>query len=363
MKKTLSILVFTLLFSNIFADKGVKISFSKKLHDFSKVEEKKGIVSTIFEFTNDGNKPLIVRNVTTSCGCTTPEWTKKPIMPGKKGFVKATFNPLNRPGRFNKSITVFTNSEKPKTVLTITGSVIRKKESIKELYPYQLGQLRYNINRFAITRIFKGNKKSAEIKVYNPTDKDITLGFENTPDHVDIKMSRKKIKSKKSEIITCIYDSKNVKDWGYTTNYMYVLEKETGKKSLITVTANIVEDFTKFTKKDLENAAKIEVKETMHNFGDVNEGTVAKHIFKLKNIGKSTLNIRKIKASCGCTAVNHSSNTVEPGESTDIEVAFKTRGRKGKQHKQVHVVTNDPKQSSITLRFKANILTKGEANN
>ena len=65
--------------------KAASISFKETVHDFGDIKEADGNVIHKFEFTNTGSEPLIVQNVTPSCGCTTPTWTKEPVMPGEKG--------------------------------------------------------------------------------------------------------------------------------------------------------------------------------------------------------------------------------------------------------------------------------------
>lgn len=102
------------------------IDFEHEVFDFGTINENKGEVEHTFVFTNNGKKPLIIVNVRSSCGCTTPEWSKKPIPPGGKGEIKVKFNPKNRPGKFMKSITISTNSKKPVVTLTVKGNVIRK---------------------------------------------------------------------------------------------------------------------------------------------------------------------------------------------------------------------------------------------
>ncbi|MFW5759375.1 MAG: DUF1573 domain-containing protein, partial [Cyclobacteriaceae bacterium] len=76
-----------------------------------------------FTFTNSGNTPLIISNVKPSCGCTVTEYTKEPVMPGKQGFVKATYD-TKRMGIFNKSIRVTANIEGGSEMLIIKGEVI-----------------------------------------------------------------------------------------------------------------------------------------------------------------------------------------------------------------------------------------------
>lgn len=62
----------------------------------------------VFTFKNTGDKPLILTNVQASCGCTTPEWEKNPVLPGKTGIIKVGYN-TNSPGQFRKNIDVYTN--------------------------------------------------------------------------------------------------------------------------------------------------------------------------------------------------------------------------------------------------------------
>lgn len=100
------------------------ISWAKTVHDFGTFNEADGIQTAIFEFTNTGDKPLFLTNVKASCGCTATDYTKEPVQPGAKGYVKASYNPKNRPGKFTKQITVTTNEFQPTSIVRITGEVI-----------------------------------------------------------------------------------------------------------------------------------------------------------------------------------------------------------------------------------------------
>lgn len=75
-----------------------------------------------FKFYNAGKTPLIIHKVETSCGCTVPEWPKKPIKPGKQGEILINYD-TSHPGMFNKTITVFYNGENSPIVLSIKGKV------------------------------------------------------------------------------------------------------------------------------------------------------------------------------------------------------------------------------------------------
>ena len=105
-------------FENTRADSAI-ISFTKTLHDYGTI--KKDSDGTYdFTFTNTGKIPLVLSNVTSSCGCTIPSWPREPIAPGKSGQIKVKYNTANV-GGFSKTITV--NSNAKTIVLTIKGSV------------------------------------------------------------------------------------------------------------------------------------------------------------------------------------------------------------------------------------------------
>ena len=113
--------------SSMADDKYAEATFEVKSHDFGTIKEANGPVSCTFEFTNTGDKPLLIIDATASCGCTRPEYPTKPIKPGKKGKIKVTYSPIGRPGAFKKTVKIKTNGKERSTTLRIEGTVIPKK--------------------------------------------------------------------------------------------------------------------------------------------------------------------------------------------------------------------------------------------
>ena len=95
------------------------------VYDFGKISEGE-LVEYSYRFRNTGNKPLVVTNVSASCGCTVPEKPEEPIKPGEMGFIKVKFNSENRPGEVRKTITVTSNANPPFEDLLLRGEVIGK---------------------------------------------------------------------------------------------------------------------------------------------------------------------------------------------------------------------------------------------
>lgn len=111
-----------------FVSAQAEIKFDKLTHDFGTFSEASPVVTCTFNFTNSGDKPLVINQAVASCGCTAPEYTKEPIQPGQKGSIKVTYNGTGKfPGHFKKSITVRTNGKVEMTRLYVEGTMEEKK--------------------------------------------------------------------------------------------------------------------------------------------------------------------------------------------------------------------------------------------
>ena len=101
---------------------GAKIRFEEMEHQYGTIQ-KGGNGDCEFTFWNDGDEPLILQTVKASCGCTTPKYTQKPVMPGQKGTIGVHYN-TNNVGGFSKTVTVTSNAvNNPRVVLRIKGTV------------------------------------------------------------------------------------------------------------------------------------------------------------------------------------------------------------------------------------------------
>jgi len=333
------------------------MKFESKEYDFGTFKEEQGKVSYSFEFTNTGKQPIIINQVRSSCGCTTPDWSKQPVAPGQKGYIKATFNPKNRPGPFNKSVTVTANTNPAISILRIRGSVIARVKTIKDLYPREMAGLRLTNNHLSFTKVKNTEIKEASLDVYNESDGEITLGFKRMPAHLNIKMVPEKLQAKQKGKIVATYDARKKSDWGFVIDYLDVLingQYKPGQR--LTVSANIVEDFTALSDAEKVKAPKIEFPEKVFDFGQLTQGEKANHTFILKNSGKTDLIIRKTKASCGCTAIVPSTKIIKAGEKTELKIVFNSRGKRGRQNKLITVITNDPSESEVRLRVTGNVI-------
>jgi hypothetical protein len=327
-----------------------RIQFENKEYDFGTFRESDGVVSHNFTFTNNGNAPLIIKDVRASCGCTTPEWTREPVLPGKRGHISVSYNPKNRPGSFNKGVVVTSNADVPSVKLLIKGVVVPV-DQVHETYRFAVGDLRLETIYVSFGDIYKDDEAVYNLRVYNSSDnKAIQPAFQKLPPHISITINPEIIEPMQEGIITLRYSTSLKQDWGYTVDRISLLVNgEQLLNNRINITANIREDFSGLTATGLLTAPRLVFDTTSFDFGKIGQDQVIEHAFRLTNMGKSDLYIRKVSASCGCTAVQPEKTVIPPGGSTIIKAVFNPAGREGNQKKAITVITNDPKRSKMIL--------------
>ncbi len=335
-----------------------QIVFDKLEHDFGSFKESDGVQTTTFKFTNKGTVPLVLSNVRAACGCTTPKWTRQPVVPEGSGEIQVSYDPKNRPGSFNKTVMISSNAENGTTVLRITGRVEERDLTLSELYPREIGSLRAKTNHISFARMTENDVQTQEVELVNDSDKPVKVGFRTVPKHLVTKMEPQTIPAKGKGMLSVTYNAKEAGTYGFASHRIYLsLDGSNDYRSSLAVSATIEEDFSQLTSAEMEMAPVANFSEMTYDFGDMKQGDKKDHTFSLTNNGKSELIIRNIRSSCGCTAVAPSKNVIAPGESAPIKVTFDSRGKRGRQSKSITVITNDPKTPTSMLRVSCNITT------
>lgn len=109
---------------------GPAITFEATEHNFGDITQG-DVVEHTFKFKNTGTQPLIIERVDVTCGCTTPAWTKEPVMPGKTGFVTAKYNSAGRLGQQKKAVTIHSNAADGAKHVYIVTNIKEKGASAK----------------------------------------------------------------------------------------------------------------------------------------------------------------------------------------------------------------------------------------
>ena len=121
------------------------------------------------------------------------------------------------------------------------------------------------------------------------------------------------------------------------------------------VTANIVEDFSMLTKKELKEAPKLTLKSAEVDLGNVPLFNTPTAVFTITNKGKKDLIIRRVVRTCTCLTPELAITTIPKGKSADLKVQYSLVNMAGPDSKTIKLITNDPKNAEITLTVKINV--------
>jgi hypothetical protein len=362
-------------YANIWAQVPEFIKFDKTEHDFGVRKEEEKELKYEFKFKNVSATPVKLTYVKASCGCTTPTWTKDEIKPGGVGSIVATYGASNRPGKFDKVITVRASTldninekgedkdvAKSQTLmLKIKGDVTPRVKGPEDWYPFKDGNLWFSTNHAAFGDIYTNEKKTKDFVIYNAGKKPIRLDSVTVgKKHIKYEfLGSKTINPKDSTKMRVSYDATKVGDYDFLhERASLITNDDTLPNKNLYISASVKEYFDEKSKADTLNGPRAKFDKLVYDYGEINEGDKASTAYVLTNVGKADLIIRKSKASCGCTASQPEKMLLKPGESTKINVTFDSTGKPGEQQKDVTVVTNDPVNPVYKLKIKGKVNKK-----
>lgn len=353
MKRFSLLLTVLVLFCGLISAQNDKISFNEVEHDFGDINERGGNASFDFVLTNRSDVPIVISNVTATCGCTTPVWTKEPIESGKTGVISVSYNPLGRVAPFTKDITVYMDKNAP-AHLRIKGNVLRdedmkKKLTPEEIYPVAVGNYLLKTKELNFGRADLKETKTVRLEAFNNSDKPATQKAVKLPKYMTVAFNPAVVPAKTAATIDV---SLNVQDehlYGDVRGEIQLQMNDTRQSFPYSVT--IQEDFSKWSVEQKANAGKLNVTFTTINFGNLTTGN--SRTLKISNSGKSVLNIRAIQSSDPLVTVSKNRFTVKPGEIVEIKVMLDTKKVRSKLSATLMIVSDDPSKPAYPLTVLA----------
>lgn len=328
-----------------------KLQFEQTTYDFGEIEEEGGAVEYAFTFVNTSDSPIRITGVKASCGCTTPGWTNTEVMPGDSGFVKAKYNPRNRPGRFRKSLKISTTDPTSNMTIYIAGFVKPKPKTPEQEFPITAGDLRLKYRGLNMGKITTEKTVTKTFEVYNASDSVVMLTDQVvSPSHIRLALSPEQIEGRQKGELIITYDPNEKNDYGFVSDDIRLGADDQG----LSVMGIIEEYFPEMTAEELDKAPKLEISQKVFDFGSVKAGTVIETSFDLSNQGKEKLIFRAIKSNCACVTYETKNKGLKKGKTQTLKVSFDTSDLRGNQYKSLTIYSNDPVNPTqlITIRGK-----------
>ena len=287
------------------------LRFDTLTWDFGTVAEAGGRVTHRFGFANRSGRPVVVTDAVATCGCTVPVYSKRPVLPGERSEIAVTFDPMNRPGRFDKAVSVFTSESGDPIRLRITGRVANVSSEPIELtlhYGRRSGRLTASVP----ARLAAGERASfdfgydlpAGCGVYGTLEDEIGLSVDGAP----------------------------VADW-------------------IVVSGIAVDNPLLYSD---NSAPKAEISENIVKFGPVKRpsGPSTKWI-SLRNTGERPLTVRAVESRVfGCTL--RPGMRIAAGGEAQVGIRLTPSDCEyGVAVERIRIVTDDPERPMLTVRATA----------
>lgn len=325
------------------AQNSESLIFREKVYDFGEVPEAKGNADHDFVFTNSSGRPVKILNVTASCGCTTPAWTREPVPPGKTGFIKASFDPKGRPGFFNKTLTLVTDMDANPIVLQIKGTVVGQLSNEPD-FTVSVGALRLQSRTFSMGTVYLNREPiTKQFPIRNGGEVPMKFLAVSKPSFVQVEMPAVLDPGQKG-YIRVTYDGKAKGTYGFSSDNVSITTSDPVEEvKSFSLFATLEEYYAPPTSEELLTAPQAWMKETSIDFGQYPPGASLVRSVTLYNRGKKELKIKALQGNCTCITAEAVKNVIRAGDSTQIRIAFKPQTRGGTQQKAITLYTNDPR--------------------
>ena len=328
-----------------------KATFDKKTHEFGVVLWKHP-ATAVFTVKNDGDKPLVISNVTTSCGCTVADWTKTPIAPGATGTVTSTFD-AKALGHFYKDIGVYCNASDLPIYLMLQGEVSADPKNYTLTHPYEIGPIRLDKEAIEFDDVNKGDKPSMEILVANTSSEVYTPVLMHLPPYLEAVAVPERIGKKGTGKIKITLDTDKLPKFGLTTSTVYLSRfpgDKVGDENSIPVSVVLLPDFSQISQVQRLNPPAVELSARELTLLPLAENEKESVKVVVTNTGKSNLEITDLQVFNSALGVQLKKRVLKPGASTKMKItAYGKFLKKVKGSPRVLMITNDPNCPKIII--------------
>ena len=356
MKRTLIISLVAVLCSLSTAAQGA-FRWLETEHDFGTFSEEQKRVGCKFRAVNEGDSTAIITNVVTTCGCTTSQYTQTPVAPGDTAVVMLQYHATGAVGTFSKKAFVLTNTAERKVTLTIRGNVLASENTIRTIYPDNVGALYMDSRNIPFGEVKSGASKMAYIGAYNNSADTIRVEFDHMPAHVTLEAFPSYVPPFSLCTISAFFNSFDCSQWGLVSDSIAIsatpLHGDAAAQSTISVIGTIVENFDDWTTEQMNNAPIATIDTETLDFGTINPATErVSRTLRIGNAGRSTLPIRRIYSTAErIIGIDCSATEVRPGKSAEVTISLDVaRIEGGFVNEPITIMTGDPIHPIRTVR-------------
>ncbi len=325
---------------------GGVVEFDSTVHDFGDVLVSDGPLSCQFNMKNISGKPIVIYNVTTSCGCTDAEWQREPVQPNGTAPISVTYtNEDEYP--FDKTVTVYVSDVNKPILLKIRGVARKKPEPLETMYPVHFGSVGLKADSMKCGNIEMGGARSDQIQIANLSSSPLSMDFADVSDGLSLKVSPNPVPARGTATMSYTVNSRKGV-WGRNI-YSAVLVANGRREGEIMVEAFTRASFSNMTSEQKKNAPNPMFLSSTWQMGKVEAGTVVTAEWEFSNIGKSAFEVYKVDIDSP-NATHTAVPKTEGGGKGKFSVTLDTTGMPaGEALVIVTLTTNAPSRPIVNL--------------
>lgn len=325
-------------------------------HDFGAFYESVGRVTTIFRAVNTGSEPVSILSVRANCGCTAADISADVIQPGDTLKITATYNAENRPGPFEKAITVdLTDGIKQR--LIITGRVVGDNPSLKRSYHVDCGTFRIKQSRYDFGFMTNTTRYNGMINGVNYTTDTVSPVIAEPRPFFESAINTADVAPGHDFAISFTVDASKIGGYGLQTDTVWLSTRQHPEQRCpIAMTAIVTDDFSHMSEAELEHAPILMCDRSFVDYGriDTLSQTPVTAEVEVSNTGKTPLNIRRIYTLDSGLEFSglKAGDKIKPGKSRILTIKVDPALLRGKEllNARLSIVSDSPTSSVYNIR-------------
>ncbi|MDE6338027.1 MAG: DUF1573 domain-containing protein [Muribaculaceae bacterium] len=313
-------------------------------YNFGSFKEANGNVTGSVKLVNHGPKATFINRVRPSCGCTGASYTHSMIEPGDTATVSFTYNPVGRPGPFDKTVKVYMGPDNDLTVIRIMGTVIGAPTTLKANFPVECGPLRLENTLVPAGEIKRGHSRHLFLNVYNQGEKPITPTWHSDAKALTVELTPREIAP--GDLGTFSFYLRTAEepaDGPYEYPIVISADGEGSDEVTVTVSVAIVPDTRAIPLDQLENSPQAFLLPEFVDLGEEVDNKDVEFEFSILNEGKSPLEVMRVYCRQEGIDISRVPSTVKEGKKGLVKGKLHaSKIPEGPFRLKVEVLTNDP---------------------
>ncbi len=325
--------------------------------DLGTVLEEQGLQSVTFEYTLNQGNHFAIQEVVTDCGCTTVSYSKDSLDAGEPGKISVDFDPSSAAGFLTKLVLVKGNQGQVQDSLYIEGIAIPYPTNLDRNYPVKLGFLGFRMKKVSMGDVFDNEPKVKYLEFFNygPQVLEKQVFHPKTPAYIQIQQVQDLVRPQERGLLKISYEAKQRPELGAVSDKIWISWGNEEEKMELEVLADLFDYFSPISKERLEEVPQLLMSQKIIQLGEISSNAVQRRSITLTNLGKESLEIRKVQGNCPCLILEYPKTVILPGERMDLNLVFDPIGRKGIDQRNIYIFTNDPVNPVQLLVIKSRV--------